>query len=58
VDDSILDALDSPIQAPIWHVGVVNIFFELIYMVWRTWCHLLHLVLLQNICDKVEREFK
>ncbi len=33
MDDSILDALDSPAQTPIWPIGVANNFFELVYMV-------------------------
>lgn len=50
VDDSILDALDSPTQAPAWPAGVAGKFFELAYMVLRTWCHLLHPVLLGTKC--------
>jgi len=50
VDDSILDALDSPTQTPPWPIGVTSTFFELVYMVWRTWCHLLHLALLGTKC--------
>jgi hypothetical protein len=44
------DALDSPTQTPPWPIGVASKFFELVYMVWRTWCHLLHLALLGTKC--------
>jgi hypothetical protein len=50
VDDSILDALDSPTQAPAWPTGVAGKVFELAYIVSRIWCHLLHPVLLGTKC--------
>jgi hypothetical protein len=50
VDDSILDAFDSPTQTPIWPTSVANNFFELVYIVWKTLCHLLHPALLGIYC--------